>query len=601
MSNLILRNKLNSIVREYLFNISSLKNHNHFQKAGKQDSREQYFHSKGFRVLLKNKDNEYVVDEEHFLEGCTRVFLVNPIIKALLDHYEVKSDWRYGTTFSDQFHLPNREYESDAYLEFIIEHRGKRIGCRYTRNSYSLAEADIMQKHTDYQFNRTPVPGFDVLSPIDEVWAIDWSGITDIELASIHPTPKGMKSLSRDISITTFILEVLSAENYDLFVSTIQHAIYEAQRIIALKAVPQLLPNNMLTFKDAIMDGFSESELSKLSYQFKPGATPAANTLSANDITAIKKAFFDSGYKYAIVGNSDFAKSFITSEYLYRSISEGLGIDYTAVVVGYLKSVEQLMQLLYVSAFQGNTRMQYWDVCRRNKLNYFDITLPQQYRLDPYNPIASRKQEYFYHNIRVGDDAMEFGGLALFLRYYQQMWNVSEAGKEYIFACLDDYRDSCRNSHFHKDNISYSEYATVQRIRDNTYVLLHYLLGAFKLLDTRTTDLDQLDVLDYSFDRLYQSIWQKRRQVFWIKICSGYKGIIGYLNQGDLAIFDEAGRLKQTALSFVMFPGISRDEATAKDLNALRNDSDYIRDNTIVITRDTAIEHIEPFLPKRKR
>ena len=59
--------------------------------------------------------------------------------------------------------------------------------------------------------------------------------------------------------------------------------------------------------------------------------------------------------------------------------------------------------------------------------------------------------------------------------------------------------------------------------------------------------------------------------------------------------------MKQTALSFVMFPGISRDEATAKDLNALRNDSDYIRDNTIVITRDTAIEHIEPFLPKRKR
>ena len=105
-----------------------------------------------------------------------------------------------------------------------MEYRGKRIGCRYTRNSYSLTEADIMQKHTDYQFNRTPVPGFDVLSPIDEVWAIDWSGITDIELASIHPTPKGMKSFSRDISITTFIREVLSAENYDLFASTIQHA-----------------------------------------------------------------------------------------------------------------------------------------------------------------------------------------------------------------------------------------------------------------------------------------------------------------------------------------------------------------------------------------
>lgn len=565
-----LQHSFKTIVNNYLFNVSTLANHNHFEAKKTPDSRYRYYHAKGFQLVMENIDNEYIVSEENYLEGSTRVFLINPMMKVLLDHFQYRNAWFGEDTFDSNIGSSNREYENGAYIEFILECNGKNIGCRYTKNSYSVTEAVVMERDKAYRFHREPVPGFTTLNPVDEVWAIDWSGISNEALDSICRLPAGMRSNSRAISLKTFFVEIFSETAYEIFVGTAKNAIREAQKIIALKAVPQLLPNNILTFKDAVMDSFSEVELLKLTYQFKPGATPAINTLSANDVIAIKQAFFDKGYRNAIVGNSDFAKSFITSEYLFRSISEGLGIDYTSVVVGYLKSVEQLMQLLYESAFEGNAGMKYWDICRPNKKKSFDDTLAQ-YRLDPYNPIPSRKQEYFYHNIKTGDNAMEFGGLALFLRYYPKMWNVSELGKEYIWACLDDYRDSCRNSHFHKDNISYKEYTTVQRIRDNTRVLLYYLLGAFKLLNTQTTEVDQLEILDYSFDRLYQSIWQKRRQAFWIKIKNGYEGILCYLNQGDLALFDEAGRLTQTSLHFVKFPGLSQEEAVAKELTALRN------------------------------
>lgn len=596
----VLHNDFNEIVSEYLYNVSTLRNHNHFSQREERDSRHRYYHGAGFPLLMENKDNEYVVAEESFLEGCTRVFLINPMIKKLLVCHGIRDDWRFGDTFSDTFDLPNRLYENDAYVEFIIEHNKKRIGCRYTRGSYSSTEIVVMERDSAYCIRHEPIPGFKVLSPIDEVWSIDWSGIADEELSSICRVPDGMESYNRAISIRAFFSEVFTATEYDLFLEMTRNAIREAQNIIALKAIPQLRSNNMLIFKDAVIESFSEAAVAQRSYEFKNGVVPTTKVLSGQDIQTIDQAFFTDKYREAIIGNSDFAKSFITSEYLLRSISEGLCIDYTAIVVGYLKSIEQLMYLLYSSAFGSNTGMRYWDSCRKNSLGDFDATLPR-FRYDPYDATNTRQQEYFYHKIKVGDKAMDFGGLALFMRYYDKLWSISEDGKEYIYYCLNDYRHSCRNAHFHKDNISFGEYGTVKRIRNNTHVLLYYLLGGFKLLDTRSSAIEQLGVADYSFDRLFQDIWHRRRRTFWVKISGGYEGIIYYINHASQFIFDEAGRIKQGELHFATFPGFSREDTGIKELNALRDSAGYVKANSLVITRDTSIEQIEPFLPRRKR
>ena len=563
----VLRNEFGEIVSDYLFNVSTLQNHNHFRIREEYDSRHRYYHGKGFPLLMSNKDNEYVVDEENFLEGCTRVFLINPMIKKLLVLHGIRDDWRFGDTFSDAFHLPNRLYENDAYVEFIFEHNQKRIGCRYTRSSYSSTETAVMERDNTYCIHHKSIPGFDVLSPIDEVWLIDWSGITDEELASICRLPDGMASYNRAISVRAFFSENFSTTEYELFLEVARNAICEAQNIIALKAVPQLRPNNMLLFKDVVLEGFSEVPVAQRTYKFENGIVPTQKVLSAADIQTIDQRFFIDKFREAIIGNSDFAKSFITSEYLFRAISDGLGIDYTAIVVGYLKSIEQLMYLLYISAFDGKPSLKYWDRYHFDKKNPFDPNLPQ-FRYDPFEPQKKWMQMEYYHPIRTGDDAMEFGGLALFLRYFDKIWNVSEDGKEYIFACLDDYRDSCRNAHFHKDNISFTEYGTVKRIRNNTQVLLYYLLGGFLMLDTRASEFEQLGVVDFSFDRLFQNIWQRRRRTFWVKICDGYEGIVCYLNRSSQFQFDESGRVKQGDLHFVTFPGVSRDDAVIRDRKA---------------------------------
>lgn len=287
-----------------------------------------------------------------------------------------------------------------------------------------------------------------------------------------------------------------------------------------------------------------------------------------------------------------------TSEYLFKTVKEGLSIDYTAVVVGYLKSVEQLLYLLYLSAFEGASRMNYWDRC--NKTKDFDISDSSRYRYDPFNLEKEWMQEKYGHRKKTGDNSPEIGELTRFLRYYEKMWSVSEDGKEYVFKCLEDFRGSCRNSHFHKDNIDLTQYSTVERIRNNTHICLHYLLGGFKLLDSTIDDKLQLGIVDYRFERLFQEIRQKRTRFFSAKFSDGTENVICYLNDDLNTVFNESSILANTQIRFIK-TGLIRDTAFISDLIQLMNDAAYVKEHMIHITRNSMPGEIVAFMPKKKK
>lgn len=589
---------IESIVQDYLFNVSSLINHDYFSDRGSPDGRSTYFQSQGFQLLNDYRENYYVTKEEMFLEGCTRVFLINPIIKKLLELYGIKNEWRFGNTFAN-YTISNREYELEAYIEFIAIQNGRRIGFRHTRCSYSAEELAVMNRDNIYLLEKVKIPGFVELSPIDEIQAIDWSGISENELSTIHGVPHGMTSLTKDISVKEFFQELFSNKVYDIFIFAAKGALKQAKEIISLKAVPQLLPNNMLTFKDTVMNEFTEDAVRSFKYEFRDeNVGESLPELTEEDIKAINQEFFNKGYRYSFIGNADFAKCFITSEYLFRTINKGLSIDYTSVVSGYLKSVEQLLYIFYISAFEGVGGMAYWDNCN-NKDKDFDISTPQ-YRYEPYNFDKQRKQKKYYHKKKTGKYAPTIGTLILFLRYLEKMWNVSEGGKEYIFRCFEDFCAYCRNHHFHKDNIESLQYDTVVRIKNNTYVCLYYMLGAFKLLDANKSFEEQLGIENYSFERLYKAIRQERRRVFWAKTIDGYEGIIFYLNQDSSIQYDESGRLVNTILRFLKVATMNQDNVIMSDIHCLLEDGDFVRENTIMITRDLMPAEIKQVEHRRK-
>lgn len=600
-----LRDNLEKIVRDYLFNVSSLSNHNYFNHPNSINSRDQYYSSKGFKAIKTNNENEYIVDAEHFLEGCTRVFLVNPIIEELFEHYGIIRDWRDGMTFDSHFEYSNRDYENDAFVEFIFVHCGKQIGCRYTRCTYNAIEASMIDRNIQYQLYRAPISRFDNLKYVDEVWAIDWSGISSGDLAKIHPPIEGLTSFTRDISIRDFLCEIFSEDAYSLFFELTSTAFREAQKIIALRAVPQLLPNNMLLFKEYAESFFSESEIALRQYVFAPtNQMVIQKQLSPADIDAINKRFFTKEYRKAIFGRAEFAKSFITSEYLFHTTSKELSIDYTAVVVGYLKSVEQLLYLIYESAFDNNNYLSYWDTFLPRKNDYFDLSKPNLYRYDPLDSTADlskrKKQKYYRHFKPTPDRAPTIGKLVSFLYYFDGITSLSDDGKEYVLACLSDYGMYCRNHHFHKDNIWCSNYATVDRIRNNTILCLYYLLGAFRLLNTHSSDEEELMIVDDAFDRLYKTTRQQRRWILLGKTADGYHGLMCYLNNDISVAYDGSGYLSGTSMRFLKFPDIVPEEATRLQLQERLCNNNYVEQNTFFVTRETMLSSYEPFMVKRK-
>lgn len=213
----LVQEEFEKIVRDYLYNISSLGNHNYFGDRESKDSRSAYFQSQGFQTLCNNDNNLYVVKEEMFVEGCTRVFLVNPLLKMLFEMRGIFCEWKYGNTFAN-FNISNREYELGSYVEFVIRYENRNIGCRYTPASYRSGEVYAMEKDANYLWNATKIPGFTKLNTIDELWAIDWSGITEESLAEIHQQVPGMIRRSKDISVQDFFRAMFTMQEYDIFV-----------------------------------------------------------------------------------------------------------------------------------------------------------------------------------------------------------------------------------------------------------------------------------------------------------------------------------------------------------------------------------------------
>src|SRR5690606_5199181 len=87
----------------------------------------------------------------------------------------------------------------------------------------------------------------------------------------------------------------------------------------------------------------------------------------------------------AFVGFTDFARSYLTSEYLYRYFEGNSLFDYTPIVSGYIKSIEQLLHVIctrYRNSQHENLNMgsytlgQYMDYMKNHDGIYRDELRP---------------------------------------------------------------------------------------------------------------------------------------------------------------------------------------------------------------------------------
>lgn len=181
--------------------------------------------------------------------------------------------------------------------------------------------------------------------------------------------------------------------------------------------------------------------------------------LNNSNFKNIKNLFLNHKRYKLLLGNSDFAKSFLTSEWLIKKYFSLPEMDNTFIVAGYLKSIEQLLWNIIHIIGQG--RQMRGKTIEDDNAKDIDTTLGslQCFIMD-------------YDN----DDLFE---------------NVFGTSTHFVMRYLGDqlsaWRRKYRNGYFHKCNLDDKE--RVYAIRNETFFLYLLILGAISLDDNAITML----------------------------------------------------------------------------------------------------------------
>lgn len=147
----------------------------------------------------------------------------------------------------------------------------------------------------------------------------------------------------------------------------------------------------------------------------------------------------------AMIGNSNFALSFVSSEWYYKMYILTENLDLTNIISGYLKSIEQLLfEIIKLSRDKGITVKTKDGICKYNEVpeDIVDTTLNALETVIKKNDLL----------------------------------DTNNYAKCYIIRVIDDWREKYRNKYFHKDNLQSKE--KVVEIRETVIYLYFLILGS---------------------------------------------------------------------------------------------------------------------------
>ena len=155
--------------------------------------------------------------------------------------------------------------------------------------------------------------------------------------------------------------------------------------------------------------------------------------------------------RYNILMNDNiYSDSYVTSEWFYRKYAPTIktsNFDMTTVVAGYLKSMEQLLDIIILEYGRGKV----------------------------FKTIGNEE-------MKVGDNNYKsmLGGMQKFLRGNRDLFEEKDIElQNFYLKKLQIWIDQYRNGYFHKDNISAPE--VLMKIRDETLNLYFLTLSLFKV------------------------------------------------------------------------------------------------------------------------
>ena len=424
-----------------------------------------------FPIFPIASDNYYFYKGyENLLQTYTRNYLINPILEELLTESGYKVD----------SYLEKIENYNICPFQFIFIKNNLRYGVRYTK----LYDTDDIVKDLIKNFQ------------IDKVIILHFSDEQDFGLNQYRE----VINIS-DYSIKTFFEEFINGNLYNCFLTTLEEVIEEMHKLIGFNTIPSINIANVTSVKLDLRETIKNIDFQLLTYN----SSKEFDSLGRNDLSNICSNL-EHGKAQVLIGESDFAQSYITSEYLcqvlvYKFNNNKLEykFDYTSVVAGYLKTIEQFLYKILCYQMDYD-RSEKWIkrgkkyVKRNHKRKY---PREEEVRKHPDNDEGIYQVLVSRNNLKFMD--ISLGSLIWYVSDNEKCWNLSAQGKKLLNKLLLDYKDSVRNGYFHKHNLEDIE--EVKRIRENTLYLLCFIIGGLK-----DFDITKFGILDFSFNDFFIAI-----------------------------------------------------------------------------------------------
>ncbi|WP_195435745.1 hypothetical protein [Streptococcus salivarius] len=454
----------NFMIKERFYISDSFKNQRNIYKEFNLLTEEELNYSIFYEKLVSEIESTlvlYIINDLLKMKGNNILLLEN---QSLADHDVYYSKLGLNLPYRDGDEKGRLNYEDNREIwSIIFENKEKEIVALKisTQNLERFKEDDLLGKH----------------------------GISRVQLISLRDTNLFLKksAISKFESCSDGeLLEIYELENYftdmfgsevwEYYILQVKGIIQRVKQEVGFTVNGELNSKNLSYLKSTLKEIFRENEEIKL-----------------------LDFFFNKKIYSALCGDEDFAKSFLTAEHLYRQANANSTIDYSIILTGYLKSLEQLLYLL-VKKTMEISREDLWITCSNStNLNKDNGNFRKK------NRIINRKSKGRWQVKLIPECERYFevsmGSLVYCLTDNAKAWRVSQSNIEKIRERLLNYAKKRRNKYFHKENLY--DLSEVKEIRNETIKLLVLILGSYSISDSIEGDLKLLGARDFGFVEFY--------------------------------------------------------------------------------------------------
>lgn len=320
------------------------------------------------------------------------------------------------------------------------------------------------------------------------------------------------------IMISEFFQKYFGVDEYNVFTEHLNRYLQETREITGYKSIKFLSSMNLATQKIFEEKYIAEWPYNEYQYQIIDANNEKMQDylylstfkFSENIQREMERVYLSNKTYRTMVGINEYAESFITSEWLFHSLKEKQNFDYTSVISGYLKSIEQLLCKIVMLNVDNSCKILMTGVGKlRGEAHDNNVTIYAN-RNGIWSEIcATSKKEYVskrysYIDLITGQEKYmdsSIGTFEYFLRNNPHIF-INESLAKTVADMVSCFRTECRNGFFHTHNLK--NWSIVEKTRDNAIYLYFVLLGACAIPQTKNKELG-ITVEDF-FDELCKKI-----------------------------------------------------------------------------------------------